>query len=267
MGMKMRKIFLFLVISVLCFQLISATETNIHIKTVPFMNVNVLVQSASFELYQRFNADADKYGDVSFIFSSDKTEFGLNVYVKDLSDNSKVASEEIKNLNAGHDVSLEVVPEGFNIIETPGEENIPTENLTSANNSANDSSNESLLTASEQSQGQPDIHGQVVFGENSSLKKIIIYVVGAIVLALIIFFIIKMIKKRKGEIKITKLSDWKEEQKDSTPGQYYGVLEDTQKKLEETQRELSAVKNQERIKETEEKLRRDAQELRSLRGF
>jgi hypothetical protein len=262
----MRRVFLSLAIFVLCFQLVSAIDTNIHIKTVPNMNVNLLVVSSSFEQYQRFNANADQYGDISFVFSSDKEEFGLNIYVKDLQDNSKVASAQLEDQAAGEDIYVEVVPKNFDIIETPTEENISTtEEIVPTNlTEIPESSNESLLAGNEESS---KISGKAIFGENSSIKKIIMYIGGAIVLAVIVFFAFKLFKKRKGkEIKITKLSDWKEGQKD-TPREYYGVLEETQKRLEETQKELNMVKNKERIKETEEKLRRDEQELRNLRGF
>jgi hypothetical protein len=261
----MRKIFLFLAIFVVCFQLVSATDTNIHVKTVPYMNVNVLVVSSSLVQYDRFNANADRYGDVSFVFSSDKTDFGLGIYVKDNQDNSKVVSESLKGLKAGEDISVVVVPEGFKVIETPGENisNVSAETSMPESNI----SNESLLAASEPSADQSGIQGLAVSSGNSNFKNIAIYVVGAIVLILIIFFIVRKTRKGKSEIKVKKFSDWKEEQKDATPGQYYGVLEETQKKLEDTQRELNSIKNQSRIKETEEKLRRDAQELRSLRGF
>jgi hypothetical protein len=255
----MRKIFLFLAIFVVCFQLVSATNTNIHIKTVPYMNVNVLVVSSSLVQYDRFNANADRYGDVSFVFSSDKTDFGLGIYVKDNQDNSKLASESLKGLKAGEDISVVVVPEGFKIIPTPTMENV-------SNTSTETPIPESNIS-NEPSADQSGIHGFAVSSGNSNFKNMVIYIIGAIVLALIIFFIVRKMRKGKSEIRVKKFSDWKEEQKDATPNQYYGVLEETQKKLEETQKELNAVKNQDRIKETEEKLRRDAQELRNLRGF
>jgi hypothetical protein len=233
------------------------------------MNVNVLVVSSSFEQYERFNANADKYGDVSFVFSSDKTNFGLNIYVKDLQDNSKVASGSLEDQDAGEDIDVEIIPNGFKIVETPLEENISIENTTLTSNLTNETANntlEDLFAATEGNVGKSKITGKAIFGENSSFKKIMIYVGGAIILVIIVFFIFKKFKRGKGEIKVKKFSDWKEEQKD-TPQQYYGVLEETQKKLEETQKELNQVRNKERIKETEERLRRDEQELRNLRGF
>lgn len=269
MSVKMKKLIFCFVFLVLCFQLISATDTNIHIKTVPDMNVNVLVVSSSFEQYERFNANADKYGDVSFVFSSDKTNFGLNIYVKDLQDNSKVASGSLEDQDAGEDIDVEIIPNGFKIVETPAEENVSTGSSTLTSDLSNETENntlEELFAATEKNVEKSKITGKAIFGENSNIKKIILYVGGVIILIIIVFFIFKKLKRGKGEIKIRKFSDWKEDQKD-TPGQYYGVLEETQRKLEETQKELNMVRNKDKIKETEEKLKRDEQELRNLRGF
>lgn len=269
MSVKMKKLIFCFVFLVLCFQLVSAIDTNIHIKTVPNMNVNVLVVSSTYDVLDRFNENADQYGDVSFVFSSDQPRFGLTIFVKDLSDNSRVASKELRNQVLGREINVEVIPEGFKIIETPGKENVSVDNSTLTANSTNETGNntlEELFAATDKNVEKSKISGKAIFGENLTLKKIVIYIGALIVLLIIVFFIFKKFKRGKGEIKIRKFSDWKEDQKD-TPGQYYGVLEETQKKLEETQRELNQVKNKERIKETEEKLKRDEQELRNLRGF
>ncbi len=270
----MKKLFFGLVFLILCFNLVSAfnINTTIQIKTVPYTNVNVLVLSPEFDLYERFNADSDGYGDVSFVFSSNKSKFGVSVFVKDLFDNSKVASAELENQAAGKDIYLEVVPEGFKVLETPAEENISiVENLTDSTENATLNETNSLITIEEKQEKKFNLSGFAIFGENSKLKKIIFYVLGGIVLALIIFFVIRKIKREKtGEIRVKKLSELREEQREEqkgTPGEYYGILDETQRKLEETQRELNQLKNQDRIKETERKLQQDQEELRKLRGF
>jgi hypothetical protein len=279
----MKKIFFCLIFLILCFQLISATETNIKIKTVPFKNVNVNALSSSMEVYERFNKDADEYGDVSFLFSADVPMFDLTIFVKDIETGRKVAYVKLEHQMAGEDIYAEVVPEDFVIIKTPGEENeTPVENLTEEENTGLDenNTNDSLIASQEEPDEKSKISGQVVsiFGGDIKLTNLLLYALGGIVLLTAGFFTVKKvrkIKKRKGkvngkkgnkEIRVKKLSELREEQKD-TPENYYGILSETQRKLEQTQKELNQFKNQERIKEIESKIQRDQQELKKLKGF
>ncbi len=285
----MKKIFFSLVILFLCFHLISATDTQIEIKTVPNMNVNVLAVSSSFEVYERFNANADQYGDVSFIFSSDISRFGLTIFIKDPQDNSKVAYKNVVNQMAGSAIYLEVVPEGFKIIETPSEKPVVEENQTIKSVSTETLDNLSIgteaekanetSTSEETNEEGTKILGWVVFGEDSSLKNIILYIIGLIVLIVIIFFTFKKFRKRKSKIKVKKLSDWMEEKKEikkesnskdskdpESSDEYNRVIEEAQRKIEEAQKEINNLKNKGKIKAAEEKLKRDEQELKELKG-
>lgn len=263
----MKKIFFCLILLILSFQLISATETIIKVKTVPFKNINVIVLSSSLEIYDSFNKDADQYGDASFLFSSDKSRFDVTIFVKDINLDKKIAYKKLENQIAGEEIYVEVVPEDFTIIETPGEE-LEQEIV------ENVSLNDSLISLQEESEQKSRISGHAIFGENTKLKNIILYSFGGILVILIAFFIFKKIKKRdKGEkgIKVKKLSELRSEEKilgnEGSPQNYYQILNNTQKKLEETQKELDKVKNQEKIKEIERRIQRDQQELRKLKSF
>jgi hypothetical protein len=278
----MKKIFICLFVLILSFQLINATETNITIKTVPFKNINIIILSSSLEVYDSFNKDADKYGDASFLFSSDKSRFDLTIFVKDVDLNKKIAYEKLENQIAGENIYVEVVPKDFTIIETPKEEGETQiqnlENEEEIGLDENISLNDSLILSQEESKTKSLVSGNAIFGEDNKLRNIILYVLGGIVLVLIIFFFFKKIKrggnkkKKIKEIKVKKLSELRKEekineQKDDAPKDYYKMFEDTQKELEKTQQELSKVKNQERINEIERKIQRDQQELRKLKGF
>jgi hypothetical protein len=237
-------------------------------------------------VYDRFNKDADGYGDVSFIFSADVPMFDLTIFVKDVETGKKVAYTKLVHQIAGEDIYIEVVPDDFTIIKTPGEENeTPIENLTEDNEiDENITLNDSLITLQEESEENSKISGQVVsiFGEDIKLRNILFYALGGIVLLTAGFFTVKKVRKRKGkgkikgnkrkgEIRVRKLSELvkerKTEEQKETPQDYYGILSETQKKLEQTQKELSKFKNQERIKEIESKIQRDQQELKKLKGF
>jgi hypothetical protein len=275
----MRKILFCLFILILSFQFINATETNITVKTVPFKNINIVVLSSSLEVYDRFNKDADKYGDASFVFSSDKYRFDLNIFIKDLELDKKVAYKSLENQVAGENIYVEVIPEDFTIVETPGEENeTQVQELleTDMELDENLSLNDSLVFLQEESEKKPGISGWAIsfFGEDSKLRNILLYAFGGILLFSAGFFTVKKVRNRKkGEkkIKIKKLSELVEEKKidgqKDTPQNYYGILNDTQKRLEQTQKELSKFKNQEKIKEIERKIQRDQQELKKLKEF
>lgn len=271
----MKKVFFCLIFLILCFNLISATETNIRIKTVPFKNVNAIVLSSSLEIYQQFNKDADQYGDVSLLFSSDVSRFDLTIFVKDLELNKKIAYSKLENQIAGEDIYIEVIPEDFTIIKTPGEENL-TEEESELNEVENETLNDSLVYLEEESKEKFKISGNAIFGTNTKLRNILIYVLGGIVLLLIAFFIIKIIRKNKRNgkkkdkgIKITKLSDLisskKSEEQNFNSKNYYIALKDAQKKLEKTEKELNKIKNQEKIREIERKIEKDQQELKRLK--
>ena len=263
----MKKIFFCLVILILSFQLISATETIIKVKTVPFKNINLIVLSSSLEVYETFNKDADQYGDASFLFSSDKSRFDLTIFVKDVDLDKKIAYKKLENQIAGEEIYVEVIPEDFAIVKTPGEEN---EQEIIENTPLNDS----LISLQEEPEEKSKISGYAIFGENIQLRNIILYALGGTIILLAAFFIFKKIKKRnkreKG-IKVKKLSELRSEEKtlinEGSPQNYYEILNNTQKKLEETQKELDKVKNREKIREIEKKIQRDQQELRKLKSF
>jgi len=278
----MKKVFFCLVVLILCFQLISAIDTHIDIKTVPLKNVNLVVSTNDPPYIA--NKDANEYGDVFFVFPSDYSKFDLTIFVKDVIENKKVAFKKLENQIAGEDIYIEVVPSGFEIVETPSEEETNTEeNKTLVGSSSNETEKEILnefFETDNQKEEKSKILGWVVFGENGNLKNVMISIGGIVVLALIIFFVFKKFKKKKNKIQVKKLSAWMEEKKNpnnsntknnsnnsNSSEDYSKAIEEAQKKIEEAQREINQLKNRDKIKQAEEKLKRDEQELRNLRGF
>jgi hypothetical protein len=277
----MKKIFFCLFILIFSFQLINATETNITVKTVPFKNINLIVLSSSLEVYATFNKDADKYGDASFVFSSDKSFFDVTIFVKDFELNKKVAYKKLEYQKAGENIYAEVIPEDFTIIETPLEEN-ENSNLDLVEKAdtefnENISLNNSLIPLQEESRTKSRLSGNAIFGEDNNLRNTLFYIFGGMILLLVAFFLIKRIRNRKKsnrknkEIKVKKLSELRKEEKISNSKDfskdYSKLFENTQKKLEKTEQELNKLKNSERIREIERKISREQQELRKLKGF
>ena len=180
--------------------------------------------------------------------------------------------EKLENQIAGEEIYVEVVPDGFEIIETSGEEEV-VENTTLAEEPQNQTSgststeNETLVTITEKPKKRFKLLGWAIFGDNEKLKEIIYYAGGVILFAIIAFFVFRKFGKRKKEIKVKKLSDWIQEQKQNKPEDYSGIIREAQQKIEDAQKEINRLKNQDKIREAERKLQQDQAEIRRLRGF
>src|SRR3989344_522934 len=256
----MKRLFFCFIVLILCFQIISAIDTNVQVKTVPLKNVNLVISTNDPPYIS--NKDADEYGDVSFVCPSDNPRLDLTIFVKDIVENKKVAFKKLENQIAGEEIYVEVVPDGFEIIETSGEEEV-VENTTLAEEPQNQTSGststekETLVTITEKPKKRFKLLGWAIFGDNEKLKEIIYYAGGVILFAIIAFFVFRKFGKRKKEIKVKKLSDWIQEQKQNKPEDYSGIIREAQQKIEDAQKEINRLKNQDKIREAERKLQQD----------
>lgn len=274
----MKKVIFCLIVLSLCFQIVSATDTTIQVKTVPLKNVNIaILQSGTIDVYEgkRYNQDADEYGDATFTFSLDDPYFDLTIFVKDLTDNSKVAYKKLESQDTGEEIYVEVVPNGFEIIETP---ELEPEIAIIENETINETEPEEIQEESPEE--KPSISGKAIFGKDGTLKTIL-YILGGIILIGIIFFSSNKFLKTKvpKDIKVKKLSELKEEKKEKTEEQkekteeqkekiddYKEAIEDAQRKIKEAQEEINRLRNQDRIKEVEKRIEQEQKELKRLRG-
>ena len=86
----------FLVIVFLCIfvlQVVSAIDTEIKIKTLPYHEVQVVAidpSSSSFLIYERYIGYSDRYGDLLFNFSFTQPKFNLRIFLK--KDNENVST-------------------------------------------------------------------------------------------------------------------------------------------------------------------------------
>jgi hypothetical protein len=276
----MKKLFFCFVFLIVSFQLISAIDTNIHIKTVPLKNVNLVIPTNDPPYIS--NKDANEYGDVFFVFHSDDSKFDLTIFVKDIISGNKVASKILKDQVTGEDLYLEVVPDGFNIIETPSNNTANsnlTENLTNSSIQGNSNLTQDNLSLGTEQKNKHNftLSGLFVFENKSKSEKIIFYIVIGVVLLLIILFIIFKLYKRRASaglygkkpsnnIHVKKFSEWKEERREKYPQDYEKIVRDAQRTVDEAQRELSQIRNKDKILEAERKVQQDREELRRLRG-
>jgi len=253
---KVRLFYIFILLLFLFIVQVSAINTEIKIKTLPYHEVQVAVakpMSSTFESWGNFKNYSDQYGDASFIFSSDKYAFDLIVFIK--KDNEKIMTPQkfLESFPAGEPIYLEIAPAGFEFIETPGEVIEEVEN-------------ETII---EENVVEPEVTGSAVFGEGGILsKKVIIYVIGTIILLGIgAFVIIKIIKKKpktSKDIKIKKLSELQDEKKEKVQDKE-GIIEDAEKKIKEAQEDIRKIRSEDKIKEARQKIIEDEKELMRLR--
>ena len=262
-----REIFLVLLAFLFITPLISSTETNITIKTIPSHKIYLTVLDSStedFSAIDRIFGTSDSYGDSLFIYDSEESSFDLAVLIKNGDDT--ISYEKFREeFPAGEDVYLEVAPDGFEFIETPEKEEPEiVENSTLLN-----STSETNTTEKSKESG---ITGLTLFGEEGILSsKVFYYVAAALFLFIVLFtsgFVIaKRIRNRETvprEIRIRKLSELRKSDED--------IIEEAEKKIKEAQEEIGRIKNKgkmsdkdRKIEEAKKKLIEDEKRLMRLR--
>ena len=274
---KVKLLFFGLVVSFFLISLVSATDTEIKIKTLPYHEVHLTIldsSSSDFHALDRFRENADEYGDVSFIYSSDEYFFDLAVLVKN--GEKRVISERFSNnYAAGEPIYLEVVPENFEIIETPTNETAE-ENLT-INETEEINETEDIATNENAEKKEFKITGflSLLFGDEGFFSKRIVYygAGGVIVLLLIGFVSVKIKRKRakKSRENRDEKSDEIKEKKEDIKGKKERIqsnkelIEDAERKIKEAQEEIRKVRNEDRITEAKKKIIEDERELMKLR--
>jgi tetrahydromethanopterin S-methyltransferase subunit B len=119
-----KKIVLGFVLVFFLMQVVTAVKnTDITIKTVPNAEVQLTVLAAedgSSEVLERYLENADQYGDLSLTFSSSHSYFDVIVFIM-YEGRKLMNSEKRVDNHAGEPLYIEMVPEGYPLVETPGE--------------------------------------------------------------------------------------------------------------------------------------------------
>ena len=266
----MVKKILFGVIAIfLLIQVVSAYQTQIQIKTIPDREVQVIASkpsSSSFEaIGNPMKGISDQYGDVTIIFDSDAAVFNLIVNVKKNGEKVMPPRKFEDGFSAGDKIYLEVVPEGFEIIETPVNETIE-ENQTVVENVTGNLA----IEETDSNNTSKGVTGSVIFTADGSLSpwlKYTLYILGILIILLTIAFVVLRILKNRREpkeIRVRKLSEINNERQERIDDNK-AVIEDAERKIREAQEELRALKNQDRIKDVKRKIEEDERELLRLR--
>ena len=101
-------------------QFVLAQDTEIKIKTPSFTEIHltVLDPDADYNAYAIYKQTSDAYGDATFTYSGDAFVFDLMVVLK--KSDKTISSEKYReNYVAGDPIYLEIIPNGYEIRETP----------------------------------------------------------------------------------------------------------------------------------------------------
>ena len=261
MKKMVRKLAVYLIMLLLVLPGIIAIKTDITIKTKPdtLVSINVADPYSEEKIFNAFER-ADSSGMYITSFSTGLEKVNIEIVSKD-NQNVIIGSQEYENYVSGNAIALNFIEEEQNesaVAETL-EGNITAVNESSPNNV------ELLESVNEIEDNEAGITGLAV-GKILN-KKVIYVVVGAILLAVVVFFGIRMKKKLSGkkDIVVKKLSEMQEEKQEKIED-YKETIEKAEKKIREAQNEINSLRNQSRIREMERKLQQDQAELRRLRG-
>lgn len=258
-----KKLALFFLV-VVFFSLVSALPTDIKIKTLPYHNVIVTVSKDSAVL-ERFKGSSDYFGDVSFTYSSTLQTFDVFVQVDTLGGQRVYGPEYYPDQRSGDKLLVELYPSDYVFPVLPNKTvEAPVENLSVDSNSTvtNDSEAASVTITGEASK---DVGNKTNFltnfaivdetGKMNSSFKIILYILGAVIILLIIFFLARKFGKKENygkisyndNVQVRKLSEVVAEKKDREENPNRAEIESAERKLREAQSELSRAKNRDKI--------------------
>lgn len=268
-------------IGVFMFQLVSAIDTQINVKTMPYHRVDIRTLNPSDNsMVESFHKTSNLSGDVSITSAASLDSFNVAVWVRE--ENIVVAYKIFESNLAGSSVNLELYPEGY-VPPAPVEEVVVDLNQT-----ANE-------TVSEENQTPAEQNGAIVTGSVSQgifSNKLFLYGGGALLLLIIIGVVVYVLLKKRKERYYKygfKKNDWNSYQKDKKEDFYksnksqkedfeeeyseQGELEEAEKKIREAQETIRRIKNEGKMTEIKQKLLddkrkmiQDQQELMKLRG-
>lgn len=211
-------------------QFVLAGETAIILKTPEFTEIHltVLDPDADYSSFAIYKKVSDAYGDAEFLYTGDAMVFDLMVVLKK-QDKTIYSNKFRNNYISGEDVYLEVIPDGYELKETPtisgnavSNEGTNVTNITNITNSTEENITapaEELEVSSKITEETPKnksnflsfaflkSDGEKQAKEKQSFKGL--YIIGAVIILFAIgFFVSKSYyNPTPRKIKVTKLSD------------------------------------------------------------
>ena len=241
-------------------QFVLAGDTEIKIKTPEFTEIHltILDPDADYSAYAIYKQTSNAYGDATFTYSGDALVFDLMVVLK--KSDKTISSEKYRNnYIAGEPVYLEIIPEGYELKETPtlsgtNGGNVESTNIT--NNitnitEINQTTDETNLTSNETlTEEKSGFLGAFLnLGKKDKAEKTKsdfsfewLYYIGALVLLFAIgFFIFKTYNSpTPRKIKVTKLSETQPKSFDSK--NVNELIGDAADRIKKAQKEIDVLK-------------------------
>jgi hypothetical protein len=268
-----KKLVLIFVIGLLLFQLVSAIDTPITIKTVPNYRVDIRVTNPEGVYINSFYKTSDSSGKVSVTLSSSEDSLKIWVWVK--KDGNLIASQKSDDLyTAGMPVSLEVYPTWYTPPESEEEANVSSENenATITENTTGETSPQ--INNTQQGKG---LLSSFIFSEEGSVSKNVIYLAIGAFLSLLFILIFLVMKKSILKIFSKKLQKKegesqspprnfpkdipKEPPKTGSNDDYARHIAEAERKIKEAQEEIRRIKDSEKIEQVKKKLIEDKKRI------
>ena len=266
-------------------QFVLAQDTEIKIKTPEFTEIHltVLDPDADYSAFAIYKQTSDAYGDATFTYTGDALVFDLMVVLK--KSDKTISSEKYRNnYVAGDPVYLEVIPNGYELKETPtisgntivNEEtnitNSTDKNITASilNNQTNESTenNETTFLSFLGSFLKFEKSEEVKQDKGESSFKFLYYIIGAVLALTIAFFTFRILQtKRNPNIRVRKLSEVNSSYENSSgkdSGNFGHLIKEAEEKIKQAQDEIGGLKKKQQIKDLKEKMIREKEELRRL---
>jgi len=229
---------------------ISATDTEIKVKTLPLHEVQLTTfksNTADFVIIESFKENSDEYGDIIFTASTNDPQFNIVVYIK--KDNVKIMGpEKFLDNPPGEPIYLEIAPNWFTFIDTPTNDTNTTEETIENLTLTDIESDEPQETISDETKDNSGLTGSAVSENDTPLSTKSIYyasgMIGLLIISFIMFIVVRKTKstrKRKGMEKLDQVLD-KMDSKEKKPKNKRDILEDVKSKMKQVEREIDELK-------------------------
>ena len=285
----MRRKFLFgFVFAVLLLSLASAGSTLIKVNTLADHEINLQFLNpdndgvVSFGTPVTLDTGAEGYVEYSFEHTSDL--FDLNVFL--MKDGKKVLNKKFTEIsNDGNEICLLIVSNDILEIEDPCVKEVVEEEVYEEISEKVEQENTTLFEIDNQTTNMTDeivsenetkskfnfrnflsILGFATSDgtEESSSWNFLYYVFGLIALLVVIFFVVRWMRKRKNSPKVENKTPQPPTQQISQEEKPQHSIEDVEKRIFEAQEELKELKKIEEIRRAKKKLAEDQERLRRL---
>lgn len=230
-------------------------DTDIVLKTPEFTEIHltVLDPDADYSSFAIYKKTSDAYGDATFTYTGEAMVFDLMVVLKK-SDKTIYSNKFRENYVAGEDVYLEVIPDGYELKETP---TISGNAVSNGGNNTTNSTEENITAPAEEPETASNITEEAPKNKSSIFSFLksegdkqpkdsqsfkTLYIIGAVIVLLaIVFFIFKSYyNPSPRKIKVTKLSDIQPKAFDSK--NINELIGDASDRIKKAQKEIETLK-------------------------